>query len=159
MAEKPSPERSDERVVLQVEDLRTYFYTRAGVIKAVQGVSFHLDKGETLGIVGESGSGKSVTALSIMRLIPQPPGRYVGGRIVFNGIPIVDVHQEGSKDGTVNRGDRSISEARMRTMRGDDISMIFQDPMTSLNPLLTIGRQIAESVREHMGLSKRASYD
>jgi oligopeptide transport system ATP-binding protein len=145
--------------LLQVEDLRTYFFTRAGVVKAVQGVSFHLDKGETLGIVGESGSGKSVTALSIMRLVPQPPGRYAGGRVIFQGIPIVDVRDDAGRDGATRATDRSIPETRMRTIRGADISMIFQDPMTSLNPLLTIGRQIAETVQEHMGLGRRASYD
>jgi oligopeptide transport system ATP-binding protein len=159
MTEQAPRDTSDRQPLLRVENLRTYFYTRAGVVKAVQGVSFHLDKGETLGIVGESGSGKSVTALSLMRLVPQPPGRFVEGRVLFRDIPIVDVHEAPGRDGTAHRTDRSISEARMRTIRGDDISMIFQDPMTSLNPLLTIGRQIAESVQEHMGLGRRASYD
>jgi oligopeptide transport system ATP-binding protein len=148
---------TEDKPLLQIEDLRTYFHTRAGVVKAVQGVSLHLNKGETLGIVGESGSGKSVTALSIMRLIPQPPGRFDGGRIVFRDLKLVDVEVPESKpDSPVDHG---ISEAKMRQIRGGDISMIFQDPMTSLNPLLTIGRQIAESVQEHMNLGKKASYD
>jgi oligopeptide transport system ATP-binding protein len=147
----------DESVLLRVEDLRTYFHTRAGVVRAVQGVSFQVNSGETLGIVGESGCGKSVTALSIMRLIPQPPGRFEGGRITFRDLHLVDVHLDVSRR---HAGvDRGVSEARMREIRGGDISMIFQDPMTSLNPLLTIGRQIAESVQEHMNLSKKASYD
>ena len=144
--------------LLEVDTLRTYFHTHAGVVKAVQGVSFHLDKGETLGIVGESGSGKSVTALSIMRLIPQPPGRFETGRVLFRDQRIIDVDMVQGDGGRVRRVDRSVSEAQMRRIRGGDIGMIFQDPMTSLNPLLTIGRQIAESVQEHMGLSKRAAY-
>ncbi|MGH2447900.1 MAG: ABC transporter ATP-binding protein [Chloroflexota bacterium] len=144
--------------LLEVEDLKTYFYTRAGVVKAVQGVSFDLDKGETLGIVGESGSGKSVTALSIMRLIPEPPGKFAGGKVVFDGKPLIDVVEDTDSRGRVHRQEHSISEGSMRKIRGGDISMIFQDPMTSLNPLLTIGRQIAESVQEHMGLGRKASY-
>jgi oligopeptide transport system ATP-binding protein len=148
---------SGDQALLRVNDLRTYFDTRAGVVKAVQGVSFYLNEGETLGIVGESGSGKSVTALSIMRLIPQPPGRFDGGSIVFRNLDLVNVQaRDGKGDSTVDRG---ISEGRMREIRGGDISMIFQDPMTSLNPLLTIGRQIAESVHEHMNLGRKASYD
>ena len=154
------PTRDGEsRPLLQVENLRTYFYTRAGVVKAVQGVSMHLDKGETLGIVGESGSGKSVTAMSIMRLIPQPPGRFAEGRVMFNDVPIIDVHEETQANGHVRRVDKSVSDARMRLIRGGDISMIFQDPMTSLNPLLTIGRQIAETVQEHMGMGRKEAYD
>jgi oligopeptide transport system ATP-binding protein len=139
--------------LLEVKDLKTNFYTRAGVVRAVQGVSFTLNKGETLGIVGESGSGKSVTALSLMRLVPRPPGRFDAGRVIFDGKPIIDVEQ---RDGKRPR-DRGISEAAMRDIRGRDISMIFQDPMTSLNPLLTIGRQITETVHRHMGLGKKAS--
>src|SRR5947209_123136 len=149
---------SDFGPLLQVENLRTYFYTRAGVVKAVQGVTFHLDKGETLGIVGESGSGKSVTAMSIMRLIPQPPGRFDAGHVTFRNIPIIDIREEGN-NGHVHRVDKSISDHRMREIRGGDVSMIFQDPMTSLNPLLTIGRQIAETVQEHMGMNKKEAYD
>jgi oligopeptide transport system ATP-binding protein len=156
MTNQSSPR--DEGRLLEVENLKTYFNTHAGIVRSVQGVSFHLDKGETLGIVGESGSGKSVTALSIMRLIPRPPGEFVGGRVLFRGVPIIDVHEEKRGDG-VRRSDRGISEARMREIRGGDIGMIFQDPMTSLNPLLTVGRQIAETVQEHMGCGKKEAYD
>ncbi|HZT95413.1 MAG TPA: ABC transporter ATP-binding protein [Chloroflexota bacterium] len=124
--------------ILEVENLSTYFFTRAGVVKAVDGVSFSIPHGATLGIVGESGSGKSVTATSIMRLIPSPPGRIVSGDIRFEGRDVL-----------------KLSNEEMRRIRGGDISMIFQDPMTSLNPLLTIGRQIAESVREHQGLDRK----
>lgn len=151
----------DRRVgdtLLQVDGLRTYFHTHDGVVKAVQDVSFKLRKGETLGIVGESGSGKSVTALSIMRLIPQPPGRFESGRVIFRDLPIIDV-QETREKGRVHRVDKSVSESAMRHIRGGDIGMIFQDPMTSLNPLLTIGRQIAEGVRVHMDLGKKQAYD
>jgi oligopeptide transport system ATP-binding protein len=140
--------------LLQVQDLRTYFHTHDGVVKAVQGVSFHLAKGETLGIVGESGSGKSVTALSLMRLIPDPPGRYESGRVLFQGVPIIDVQETANGPGRPRRVDRSVSEARMRRIRGGDIAMIFQDPMTSLNPLLTVGKQIAESVQTHLGVDR-----
>src|SRR5438270_3313425 len=115
--------------LLEVHDLKTYFFTHAGVVKAVQGVSFHLDRGETLGIVGESGSGKSVTALSIMRLIPQPPGRFEGGKVIFRDLPIIDVSEVSRGHGKrPRRVDHSIPEARMRDIRGDDIAMIFQDP-------------------------------
>jgi len=154
----PEADRNEDHLLL-VENLRTYFYTRAGVVKAVQGVSFHLDKGETLGIVGESGSGKSVTAMSIMRLIPQPPGRYDGGRVLFRGVPLIDVREVPAKDGRVRRVDRSAPESHMRSIRGGDISMIFQDPMTSLNPLLTVGKQIAETVQEHMHCGRKEAYD
>jgi oligopeptide transport system ATP-binding protein len=149
----------DEDRLLEVEGLRTYFFTRAGIVRAVQGVSFHVDKGETIGIVGESGSGKSVTALSLMRLVPQPPGRFVTGRVGFRGQSIIDVQEERGRNGEVHQVDRSISEARMRKIRGGNISMIFQDPMTSLNPLLTVGRQIAETVQEHLAMSRKESYD
>jgi oligopeptide transport system ATP-binding protein len=145
--------------ILEVDNLRTYFYTRQGVVKAVQGVSFSLAKGETLGIVGESGSGKSVTAMSILRLIPQPPGRFDSGKVIFQGKPIIDVREEPGKGGQTRRIDRSIPESQMRGIRGGDISMIFQDPMTSLNPLLTIGRQIAETVQEHMECGRREAYN
>ncbi len=156
--ESRAPSRGDQ--ILQVENLRTYFHTHDGLVKAVQGVSFNLGKGETLGIVGESGSGKSVTALSIMRLIPQPPGRFEGGRVLFRDIPIIDVDDGTGKNGNAGRRvDRSVSEAQMRHIRGGDISMIFQDPMTSLNPLLTIGRQISEAVQVHMGMNKRQARD
>jgi oligopeptide transport system ATP-binding protein len=122
--------------LLEVKNLQTHFYTADGVVKAVDNVSFHVDKGETLGIVGESGSGKSVTSLSIMRLIPNPPGKIVGGQILFDGDDLI-----------------KYSEDEMRNIRGKDIAMIFQDPMTSLNPVLTIGRQITESLELHMKMT------
>jgi peptide/nickel transport system ATP-binding protein len=124
--------------LLEVENLRTYFYTRDGVVRAVDGVSFSVESGETLGVVGESGCGKSVTSLSILRLIASPPGRIVSGRIGFAGRNLLE-----------------LSEREMRSVRGNEISMIFQEPMTSLNPVLTIGRQIAETVEVHRGLSGR----
>jgi oligopeptide transport system ATP-binding protein len=124
--------------LLDVQNLTTRFFTRAGVVKAVESVSYSIEPGETLGIVGESGSGKSVSALSIMRLIQSPPGRIVAGEVLFQ-----------------DRNLLKLSNEQMRKLRGGDISMIFQDPMTSLNPLLTIGRQIAESVQEHQGLNRR----
>jgi len=122
--------------LLQVKNLQTHFYTQDGVVKAVDGVSFEVDKGETLGIVGESGSGKSVTSLSVMRLIPSPPGKIVGGQILFDGDDLL-----------------KYSEEEMRHIRGKDIAMIFQDPMTSLNPVLTVGRQITESLELHMKMT------
>ncbi|MHB0869834.1 MAG: ABC transporter ATP-binding protein [Chloroflexota bacterium] len=121
--------------LLEVEELRTNFYTQDGVVKAVNGVSYTLDEGETLGLVGESGCGKSVSALSIMRLIPQPPGRIVGGKVVFVGRDLL-----------------KISEDEMRRVRGKEIAMIFQDPMTSLNPVLTISRQLTEALELHLGM-------
>ncbi|MDT5261053.1 MAG: peptide/nickel transport system ATP-binding protein [Acidobacteriota bacterium] len=127
--------------LLEVKNLRTHFPTRAGLVRAVDGVSFHLDEGELLGLVGESGCGKSITALSLMRLIGAP-GRIVGGEIWFGGEHLLNV-----------------SEERMREIRGDDIAMIFQDPMTSLNPVYTVGEQIAEALRLHRGLSRRQARD
>jgi peptide/nickel transport system ATP-binding protein len=124
--------------LLEVEDLHTHFFTRDGVVRAVDGVSFSVAPGETLAVVGESGCGKSVTSLSILRLIASPPGRIVGGRVVFEGRNLL-----------------ALSEDEMRAVRGDAISMIFQEPMTSLNPALTVGRQIAESLVLHRGLSQR----
>jgi peptide/nickel transport system ATP-binding protein len=126
--------------ILDLTDLRTWFFTRDGVVRAVDGVSFHVFPGETLAIVGESGCGKSVTALSILRLIPSPPGRIVSGAIRFAGRDLL-----------------GLSEAEMRQVRGNDISMIFQEPMTSLNPVLTIGRQIAETLTLHQGLDYKAA--
>jgi peptide/nickel transport system ATP-binding protein len=123
--------------LLSVEDLRTHFFTRDGIVRAVDGVSFTVAPGETLAIVGESGCGKSVTSLSILRLIASPPGRTVGGRVVFEGRDLLQ-----------------LSAREMRRIRGDAISMIFQEPMTSLNPVLTIGRQIAEVLVLHRGLSR-----
>jgi len=128
--------------LLVVDDLRTHFYTRRGVTKAVDGVSFTLDAGETLALVGESGSGKSVTCLSLVRLVPEPAGRIVGGRVLLNG---EDLMQK--------------SAAQMRRVRGKQIAMVLQDPMTSLNPALTIGTQIREVVRLHQGLRGRALRD
>jgi peptide/nickel transport system ATP-binding protein len=123
--------------VLDVNALKTYFFTRSGAVKAVDGVSFALKRGETLAIVGESGCGKSVTALSLMRLIPDPPGRIVGGSISLDGVDIL-----------------SLNDEELRAMRGRDISMIFQEPMTSLNPVMTIGRQLGEVLKLHQTLSK-----
>lgn len=123
--------------LLEVKNLKTYFYTDDGVAKAVDDVSFSLEKGETLGLVGESGCGKSVSALSIMRLIPDPPGKIAGGEIYFKGKNILD-----------------LSEKEMQEIRGNDIGMIFQEPMTSLNPVFTCGDQIEEAVILHQKLSK-----
>jgi peptide/nickel transport system ATP-binding protein/oligopeptide transport system ATP-binding protein len=123
--------------LLSVENLKTYFYTFNGVARAVDDVSFSLDKGEVLGVVGESGCGKSVTAQSVMRLIPIPPGRIEGGRILFEGIDLVTMTTE-----------------QMRSIRGNRIAMIFQEPMTSLNPVFTIGDQIAEMFMLHQHLSR-----
>src|SRR6202140_4437098 len=121
--------------LLDVKGLKTYFFTRDGVVRAVDGVSFSVARGETLAIVGESGCGKSVTSLSILRLIASPPGRTVEGSVVFEGRDLLE-----------------LSEAEMRKVRGDAISMVFQEPMTSLNPVLTVGRQIAEVLMLHRGL-------
>ena len=132
----PLPEAS--KPLLEVEDLRTYFFTRDGVVRAVDGVSLHVAEGETLAVVGESGCGKSVTSLSILRLIQTPPGRIVSGAIRFQGVDLLQ-----------------LEEAEMRRIRGNDISMIFQEPMTSLNPVFTVGEQIAEAVRLHEGLGRR----
>ena len=118
--------------LLQVSDLRTHFFTREGIVRAVDGVDFSVDRGKTLGIVGESGCGKSVTALSIMGLIPKPPARIVSGSIVYDGQDLT-----------------KLSERKLEDLRGREIAMIFQDPMTSLNPTLTIGTQITETIRRH----------
>jgi oligopeptide transport system ATP-binding protein len=128
--------------VLQVRDLATTFKTEDGLVRAVNGLSFSVEAGTTLGIVGESGSGKSVTSLSIMRLIPQPPGKIERGEVLFNGEDLL-----------------KLSEAEMRKIRGKDIAMIFQDPMTSLNPVLTVGEQIAEATRLHLGYSKKEALE
>jgi oligopeptide transport system ATP-binding protein len=126
--------------LLQIKNLKTQFFTPDGVVKAVDGVSFDLDEGETLGIVGESGSGKSVTALSIMRLIPYPPGKIVEGEIYFRGDNILDYDAD-----------------EMTHIRGKEIAMIFQDPMTSLNPVLPVSKQIGEALQTHMGMNNRAA--
>ena len=124
--------------LLRIEDLRTHFFTPAGVVRAVDGVSYEVHPGETLGVVGESGCGKSVTALSVLRLVADPPGRIVGGAVRFDGSDLL-----------------SLSESEMEALRGNDISMIFQEPMSSLNPLLTVGRQIGEAIVLHRKVSWR----
>lgn len=127
-----------DQPILEVKNLVTSFHTERGLVNAVDGVSFTVSKGRTLGLVGESGCGKSVTSLSIMRLIPNPPGRITSGEILYKGQDLL-----------------RLSEAEMRRLRGNDISMIFQEPMTSLNPVYTIGNQIAEAVRLHQGLGRQ----
>ncbi|MGE0224032.1 MAG: ABC transporter ATP-binding protein [Acetobacteraceae bacterium] len=143
MSQAVSLDRSDAPAttaapVLEVDNLQTHFFTSDGVVKAVDGVSYTVRSGETLGVVGESGCGKSVTALSILRLVANPPGRIVGGAIRFDGRNLLD-----------------LTEPQMEDIRGNHISMIFQEPMTSLNPLYTVGRQISEAIALHQGLSKR----
>lgn len=127
--------------LLNVENLKVSFDTYAGEVQAVRGVTFHVDKGETLAIVGESGCGKSVTAQSIMQLIPMPPGRIKGGKAVFNGKDLV-----------------KYTDRQMESVRGRDISMIFQDPMTSLNPTMKVGKQIAEGIMKHQKLGKKEAF-
>lgn len=126
--------------ILEVKNLRTYFYTDEGVVKAVDGLSYHVDKGECVGLVGESACGKSVSAMSILRLIPYPPGIIVGGEILFKGEDLLQA-----------------TEGRMRDIRGNRIAMVFQEPTTSLNPVLTVGRQISESLELHRGLDKKTA--
>ena len=128
--------------LLEVKNLKTYFFTDEGTVRAVDGVDLHIDKSETLGVVGESGCGKSVTALSVMKLIPQPPGKIVEGQILYDGKNLVD-----------------LPAGQMRKIRGKEISMIFQEPMTSLNPVFTCGEQIAEALRLHEGLGRRDAMD
>jgi peptide/nickel transport system ATP-binding protein len=132
-----TPAEIDTATLLDVADLRTYFYLRHGILKAVDGVSFQLKPHETLAIVGESGCGKSMTALSLMRLIPEPPGKIVSGSVKLAGRDLI-----------------ALDEPAMRNVRGKDISMIFQEPMTSLNPVMTVGNQIAEALLLHEGLSR-----
>jgi peptide/nickel transport system ATP-binding protein len=127
--------------LLEVEQLQTHFATQDGVVRAVEGLSFSIEAGETVAIVGESGCGKSVTSLSILRLLQEPPAR-MAGQIRFDGRNLLE-----------------LPEAEMRKLRGNEIGMIFQEPMTSLNPVLTVGRQIAEAIRLHQGLSKRAAHE
>jgi peptide/nickel transport system ATP-binding protein len=124
--------------LLQVKDLQTSFFTPEGEVRAIDGVSFEIGEGKTLGLVGESGCGKSVTSLSIMRLIPSPPGKIVGGEIFYRGRDLLRLNNE-----------------EMRRIRGNEISMIFQEPMTSLNPVFTVGNQIGEAIKLHQGLGKR----
>src|SRR3712207_4844469 len=128
--------------LLEVRDLHVQFATRGKTVYAVNGVSFDLEAGETLGIVGESGSGKSVTALATLGLLPKPAGRVAGGSVTFEGRELL-----------------GLPDDRMRRIRGKDIAMVFQDPMTSLNPVLTIGRQLTESLRTHLGMSKDQAVD
>ncbi len=135
----PIPEGSH---LLEVDDLKMYFHTQDGVVKAVDGVTYTLDRGETLGVVGESGSGKSVTAMTIMGLIDMPPGRIEGGDVRYRGRSLLEM-----------------TELEMQSIRGNDIAMIFQDPMTSLNPVYTIGRQLGEGLRIHRGYSKKQALD
>lgn len=127
--------------LLEINNLQTHFPTKAGLVKAVNDVSFYIDEGELLGLVGESGCGKSITALSVMKLIA-PPGRIAGGSIKFKGEELINA-----------------SDERMREIRGNDIAMIFQDPMTSLNPVYTVGEQIAEALRLHRNLNKKDAWD
>jgi len=128
--------------ILEIEDVQTHFFTAEGVVRAVDGVSYEVRRGETLGVVGESGCGKSVTALSILRLVANPPGRIVSGNIRFEGVELLQ-----------------LSEREMEDIRGNEVSMIFQEPMTSLNPLFTVGRQIGEAIALHQGVSKREAHE
>ena len=128
--------------LLEVKDLKTYFYTDNGVVKSVDGVSFVVKKGQTLGIVGESGCGKSITSLSIMQLIESPPGKIVGGEILFEGEDLLKK-----------------SKNEMRKIRGSKIAMIFQEPMTSLNPVYRVGNQIVEAIRTHEKIDKKAAME
>src|SRR5712672_1105880 len=130
------------RTILEIDNLQTHFFTAAGVVRAGDGVSYTVRGGEILGVVGESGCGKSVTALSVLRLIADPPGRIVGGAVRFEGTNLLD-----------------LTESQMEAIRGNDISMIFQEPMTSLNPLMTVGRQISEAIALHQGLSRSDAMD
>lgn len=127
-------------VLLEVKDLRTYFFTQEGVVKAVDGISYELNEGETLGIVGESGCGKSVHALSIMRLIPWPPGKIMSGEVIFDGEDLL-----------------KLDDDEMRRIRGKQIAMVFQEPMTSLNPVLTIERQLTEALELHLQMDRAAA--
>lgn len=129
-------------VLLEVKNLQTYFSTRDGVVKAVDGISYDVKEGETVGLVGESGCGKSVSALSILRLIPDPPGKIVGGELFFEGRDLL-----------------KLKEKEMQSIRGNDITMVFQEPMTSLNPVLTIGRQVSEPIELHKGMDKGAAIE
>jgi oligopeptide/dipeptide ABC transporter ATP-binding protein len=141
---------SDRAPILRLEELRTYFKTDAGLAKAVDGVDYEIFPGETLSVVGESGCGKSVTALSVMGLVPSPPGVRAGGRIWFRAP---------HADGPVARDLLTLRESELRHIRGNDIAMIFQEPMTSLNPVYTVGNQIAEAVRLHKGMNRKEARD
>lgn len=128
--------------LVEIRNLKTHFFTEDGISPAVDGVNLYVQRGETLAVVGESGCGKSVTSLSVMRLVPDPPGKIVDGEILFEGRDLL-----------------KITESEMRKIRGNDISMIFQEPMTSLNPIYTIGDQIVETITQHQGLSRKESLD
>jgi oligopeptide/dipeptide ABC transporter ATP-binding protein len=128
--------------LLRINDLHTYFYTHDGIVKAVDGLDLNVGHGETIGLVGESGCGKSVTALSILRLIQNPPGKIIKGKILFEGKDLLQ-----------------LTPNQMRKIRGNQISMIFQEPMTSLNPVFTIGSQVVETIRLHMNVSKKEAYN
>src|SRR4030066_1738755 len=130
--------RQDMKILMEIKNLKTHFFTHEGTVKAVDGVSFKINQGETVGIVGESGSGKSVTALSVMRLIPHPPGKIVGGEIYFEGKDLL-----------------KLEDKEIRKIRGKKISMIFQEPMTSLDPVFTVGYEIGEVIQLHQGLNKK----
>ena len=142
MTTSPMPANTAAAPLLEIDGLRTYFDTLQGEVRSVNGVSYRVEVGQTVGVVGESGCGKSVTALSVMRLIPTPPGRYAGGAIRYRGTDLL-----------------KLSEAEMRKIRGNRISMIFQEPMTSLNPVLTIGRQIAETVMLHQQVGRKEALE
>lgn len=139
LKDQPIP---DGAHLLEVDDLKMYFHTDEGIVKAVDGVSYTLDRGETLGVVGESGSGKSVTHMTIMGLIDMPPGKIEGGDVRYRGKSLLEM-----------------TEAQMQQIRGNDIAMVFQDPMTSLNPVYKIGKQVGEGLRLHRGYSKKEAFD
>lgn len=131
----------DNKNILEVNDLKTYFFTHEGIVPAVDGVSFNIKNGETLCVVGESGCGKSVTAMSILQLIPMPPGRFVSGSILYNGEDLTTYNNK-----------------QMMAIRGKEIAMIFQEPMTSLNPVFTVGNQLTEAIRKHNNVTKKDAY-
>jgi oligopeptide/dipeptide ABC transporter ATP-binding protein len=133
---------SHNEILLSVQNLSTHFHMQLGIARAVQDVSFDIPAGKTVALVGESGCGKSVTALSVLRLIPSPPGKIVGGKILFKGNNLLE-----------------LSDSRMRSIRGNDIAMIFQEPMTSLNPVFTVGNQIVEAISLHQGIKGKPAWD
>ena len=133
-----------KKSLLEVNNLRTSFFTASGEVKAVDGVSFHLDEQEIIAIVGESGCGKSVSQMSVLQLIQSPPGKILGGQVIFDGINLLEFPAESQE---------------MRSIRGAGISMIFQEPMTSLNPVLTIGQQLTEVIMTHTKCSKKESWE
>jgi oligopeptide/dipeptide ABC transporter ATP-binding protein len=137
MAARPDRGWGTVTKLLEISDLRTQFFTSGGIVKAVDGISYDVNEGETIAIVGESGCGKSISALSILRLIPDPPGRIVGGSIRFRGRDLL-----------------ALSDEEIRDVRGKDIAMVFQEPMTSLNPVLTIGRQLTETLQQHLNMTR-----